>query len=158
MTTLEMACNDALEVSNIGYSFRKNLDKAIKNEDLPKRDWSQGVWKEASELLCLRKEFIHQGISERNRFAEANQADVAIDVCRRAIKAIYAHTGKDAPAWVDDDSDPGFEKEETFGTAHVTRAGADPNHPDTVRTAYVYKDQERTDGHFPPGNGPQAAS
>ena len=35
---------------------------------------------------------------------------LAIDVCRRAIKAIYAHTGKAAVVWVDDDSDPGFDK------------------------------------------------
>jgi hypothetical protein len=35
---------------------------------------------------------------------------MAIDVCRRAIKAIYTHTGKPAPVWVDDDSDPGFDK------------------------------------------------
>jgi hypothetical protein len=151
-TTLETACNDALGVKDIGYSFCRNLNAAIDQKNFPKLDWSQGVWQKASELLTLRKEFVHQGISNRHRFAQSDQADKAINGCRDAIKAIYTHVGKAAPAWVDDDYDPGFEEKPggSFNLS-VIRGGADPNHPDTVRIVYVYKDQERLDGNYPPG-------
>ena len=31
-TALEMACNDALDVTDIGYSFRKKLDSAVEQK------------------------------------------------------------------------------------------------------------------------------
>jgi hypothetical protein len=156
-TVLETACNDALDVTDIGYSFRKNLDRAVEQKKLPSLDWSQGIWKDVTNLQQLRKEFVHQGISDRNRFAEASQADMAIDVCRRAIKAIYAHTGKPAAAvWVDDDFDPGFDIDKGLsisisGDCMLIEAGADPNHRDTIRAAYVYKDKEHISGCYPVG-------
>jgi hypothetical protein len=145
-TALEMACNDALDVTDIGYSFRKKLDSAVEQKALARLDWSHGVWKEVSELLALRKEFIHQGISTHNRFAEAHQADAVIDVCRRAIKVIYSHALKTAPEWVTDDSDPGFQEEQRCGIPHITldSPGIDPAAADTIRIVIVYKDEERT--------------
>lgn len=153
---LEIACNDALEATDIGHSFRKNLDAAIDRKNLPRLDWSQGVWQGVSEIRRLRNEFMHQGISNKHRFAEASQADKAIEVCRNAIKAIYAHVGKAAPDWVDDHFDPGFE-ENPSASLHLTvdRGRFDPQHPDTVRIVYVYKDQERIYGNFPPGTDPK---
>jgi hypothetical protein len=151
-TTLEVACNEAIEVTDVDCSFRKNLDKAIDQKNLPELDWSQGIWKEVSQLLVLRKEMVHQGISDQNRFAESGKADEAIDVCRNAIKAIYAHAGKAAPDWVDDHFDPGFEEKPSVSIQLAMDPGrADPQYPDTVRIAYVYKDQERIYGNFPPG-------
>jgi hypothetical protein len=152
-TTLETACNDALDVTNVGYSFRKNLDGALNQKLLPPLDWSQGLWKEVSELLALRKEFVHKGISTQTRFTEAAQADKAIDVCRRAIKAIYVVAHKNVPAWVDDDTDPGFKEGGPRVTVHgqLTTGGADPNLPDTIKIAYVYKDREYISEHHPAG-------
>jgi hypothetical protein len=124
----------------------------VRQKCLPRLDWSQGIWQEVTNLQQLRKEFVHKGISDRNRFAEASQADMAIDVCRRAIKAIYAHTGKAAAVWVDDDSDPGFDKgPSNSGHGILIAAGADPNHRDTIRAAYVYKDKEHISGCYPAG-------
>ena len=125
-TVLEMACNEALGVHNIGYSFKRNLNQAIAQLGLSALDWSQGLWKEVSELLALRKEFVHPGISNRSRFPEATVADNVVDVCRRAIKAIYVHAQplKRPPVWVDDNSDPGFEEENSVRSRASHQAGS----------------------------------
>ena len=149
-TALEMACNDALEVTDIGYRFCEHLNRAIANKGLPKLDWSKGLWHDVRHLQSLRKQFVHAGISEGNRFAEASLADQAIRVCRGAIKAIYAHAGKAAQAWVDDDSDTGFDKRQTvFAYSQNIKQGAD--HPDTIRVTFVYKDEEHICEYHPAG-------
>ncbi|MCC7482953.1 MAG: hypothetical protein IT541_15655 [Hyphomicrobiales bacterium] len=152
-TTLEMACDEALETNGIGRRFQDNLKEEVAGKNLPKLNWSQGIWQEVSALQKLRIEFVHQGISDRNRFAEAKQADAAIDVCRRAIKAIYVHAGQVPPEWVDDNSDRGFQEESRFGVGNLisTGPGVDPNDPDTIRIALVYKDEERITQHCEAG-------
>jgi hypothetical protein len=91
----------------------------------------------------LRKEFVHPGILNEKFFVEANLADEAIDVSRRAIKAIYAHTGSIVPQWVDDEYDRGFEEEtKSFGVLQVGESNANLNDPNTVRNSFVYKDRK----------------
>jgi hypothetical protein len=53
---------------------------------------------------------------------------------------------------VDDDSDRGFDKGPS-NSAHgmLIAAGTDPNHPDTIRATYVYKDKEHESGCYPAG-------
>jgi hypothetical protein len=77
---------------------------------------------------------------------------MCIDVCRRAIKAIYAHVGKTAPVWLDDDDDPGIDEEECLAQSVAMRSDADPNDPNTIRLAYAYKDSEHVCSYYPPGS------
>jgi len=60
--------------------------------------------------------------------------------------AIYTHSGKSCPSWVEDDEDRGWDAPPPgrTTTAHpqLVRADIDENAADTLRIAYVHKDEE----------------
>ena len=140
-TVLEVACQDAMEDASISYSFRKNLDDAITKKTLPKLIWGSGVWQKVTILQELRKDFVHRS-DEANLFPDAGVADDAITVVRDAVEAIYAHVGKDAPKWVSDDEDRGWDKASTFASAPLIRAGTGRDDPNAILFKYIYKDRE----------------
>ena len=41
-SVLEIACQNALNEPNISYSFRKNLDTAIENQNIDRLEWGSG--------------------------------------------------------------------------------------------------------------------
>ena len=138
---LEIACQDAVSDPSISYSFRKNLDEAIERKRLPKIDWSQGIWQRVLEIQKLRKMAVHQFLTEKDLFPDAETADMAIEVLRNAITSIYTLCGKGVPAWVDDDFDEGWT------TGRATFHGTIINSPyygvpNAIKLTYVYKGQE----------------
>lgn len=141
---LEIACQDALEDLQISYSFKKNLDNAIRNKSLPKLDWSKGIWQQVLALQELRKNCIHRFSQESELFPESGVADQAINTARSAIAEIYKYVSKDAPLWVNDNEDQGWAIKgiTLFANAYSTPAGVDANAPDTVKVTYIYKDKE----------------
>jgi len=104
---LEISCQDALEDDSISYSFKKNVDNAIKLKKLPPLDWGKGIWQEVITVQDLRKDVVHRFPSESNVFPDDSVAETTIKVIRNAIKDIYKHCGKDYPKWVEDDCDEG---------------------------------------------------
>lgn len=149
-TVLEMACQDALEDKDISYRFRQNLDNAIETKSLPKLDWGTGIWQEVRQIQELRKDSVHRFADESNLFPEAEIADKAVDVVRRAVADIYCHTGNIIPKWISDDKDPGWDKGGRFVDASVIKKGANPNDPEIIRIKYVYKDREHESDILPP--------
>ena len=138
---LEIACQDALCDKNIPYKFKENLDGAIARNKLPPIDWSRGLWQKVTKVQNLRKNVAHRFASENELFPETDIADETIQVIREAIKAIYEHCGKSAPAWVDDDSDEGW----TTGTmqVHATFTSSPyVGNEDAVIVKYDYKGRE----------------
>lgn len=62
---------------------------------------------------------------------------------RSAIQAIYVHTGKPSPKWVEDDEDRGWDSGSgSLAVATILRKGANENDPDTIRIAIVIKGKE----------------
>jgi hypothetical protein len=149
-TVLEMACQDALEDNQISYRFKQTLDKAIENKSLPKLNWGSGIWQKVTKMQKLRNDYIHRFANESKLFPEANVADNAIDVIRKAVTDIYLHTGNDSPKWILDDKDPGWDKGSSFARATVIRKGANPDDPQTIRIKYIYKGREHESEILPP--------
>ncbi len=144
-TALEIACQDALKEQNISYSFKKNLNEAIKKKALQKLDWSKGIWQQVLNLQALRKNCIHRFFIESDLFPDANMAEEAINITRQAIIEIYKHVGESTPRWINDDSDQGWAKKggfSLFANMYTTPPGVDENAPDTIKVVYVYKDKE----------------
>lgn len=154
-TVLEIACQDALEEPNISYSFRRNLDAAVAARSLSRLDWGKGIWQRVVKVQEQRKSYMHRFVSEKDLFPEAALADNAIGVVREAIQEIYTHAGKTPPKWVEDDEDRGWDTGRS-ASAHltVTRKGVDPDDPNAIRVAYVYKGGEYIDEVLSPGTDP----
>lgn len=75
---------------------------------------------------------------------------------RDAIKAIYGHVGKTVPHWVDDDRDRGWDDGGgSFGIPTIRRQNTDESHPDVVKIAHVYRDNEYLSEILPPGTDPE---
>lgn len=155
-TVLEMACEDALQKNGIGRRFRENLDRAVAQLGLVRIDWGSGTWQQIAELLRIRRELVHINPSQAALFMETSTADTAITTIREAINDIYAMAGKNAPPWVEDDYDRGWDKEQGSG-AHLTaiHAGADPDSLDVIKIGYVYKDREFISSVCPPDTDPE---
>lgn len=141
---LEIACQDALEDPSISYSFKKNLNGAIKNKALPELDWGKGIWQQVLTLQELRKNCVHRFSQESDLFPEVCIADEAINTVRKAITTIYSHVGKDEPLWVRDNEDQGWCNKgiTMFANAYTTPPGVDEKAPDTIKVTYIYKDKE----------------
>lgn len=158
-TVLEIACQLALEDSNISYSFKKNLDNAIKNKSLPQLDWSQGIWQRVSEVQEVRKGYVHRFISETNLFPEATLADNAIEVIREAIQAIYNHVRKTPPEWVEDNEDRGWHNapgiSPGIGIPTLYSKNADENDPNAVKITIIREGIEDKQYLEPPGTDPE---
>lgn len=142
---LEIACQDALQDSEISRRFKENLNDAIKKRAFPEIDWGQGVWQKVLTLQKLRINCIHLFSLQSDLFPDASMADDAIEIVRQAIIAIYNHVGKNAPHWIKDDTDQGWANKgglSMFGNAYTMPPGIDENAPDTIKIAYIYKDKE----------------
>lgn len=152
----EAACGDALGATGLGNRFKDNVNKAVSKVSLPALDWSQGLWQKVLKIYKLRKEYIHVALPQNHLFAKVSEADEAISTLREAIKAIYLHAGKAAPAWADDDRDRGWDDGGgQMGTLTVLRQKADPSNPDVVKVAHIYRGNEYTTEILPPGTDPE---
>lgn len=100
---LEQCCKDALDDPNIGYSYYRDMNNALRNKQLPLIDWNNGIWKDVSELKDLKNQYTHNNFDQNELWATLDKADKAIEVAREAIKDIYLRVGKPTPTWVDDD-------------------------------------------------------
>lgn len=143
-TALEVAVQDALGATNIGYRFKENLDRAISDAGLPALDWSQGLWQRVRSLQELRKSFVHRFMVVADLFPEATVADDAISLVRDAIEAIFEQSGKQPPSWTALSESPGWQGAPRFGTAvaSVARDGASHDDPNTTRISIVINGQE----------------
>ncbi|MFH1672883.1 MAG: hypothetical protein ABIF87_05610 [Pseudomonadota bacterium] len=147
-----MACEDALETTGIGRRFKDYLNVAIEQKAFAAINWGSGIWQKISLIHKLRKDFVHVNPSQDALFPEADEADNAIEVIREAIKDIYARAGRDAPSWVEDDYDQGWDKGwRSIAHATMTRREVDPNAADTIRVGYIYKDREHISEVLPAG-------
>jgi hypothetical protein len=142
---LEIACQDALNDSNISYSFRRNLDDAIQNNNHPALNWGNGIWQKVSNLQEKRKRIIHRFQTENNLFPEITDADEAINIVRESIKEIYRHTNNNYPLWIDDDDDRGWDDRGPRGssTATVLHGGAKEDDLTSIKVYFVVNGKEK---------------
>lgn len=155
-TTLEVACQDALQDTSISYSFRKNLDKAIQNKSLPPLDWGQGLWQEVQKVQDCRKGYVHRFLTEPNLFPDIEVADSTITVVREAIVAIYTHAHRVVPAWVQDDEDRGWDVGPgSYICATTIHKGASHDDPQAIQVCYVWNGKEHIHDVLPPGTNAQ---
>ena len=159
MEVLEEACRDALEDRKIGYSFKEDVNRAVKAKGLPAINWGTGVWQQVRKVQKDRKDYVHviSALDRSNGYSlpSVDKADEAIKVLREAIRSIYQMVGRGSPPWVEDDNDPGWKgtKGVMVGavSVKVLRAGVKEDDPDVVKIAYVYQGQEHMSEIEPPG-------
>ena len=151
-SVLEIACQNALNEPNISYSFRKNLDTAIENQNIDRLEWGSGIWQRVSTLQNRRNGYVHRFISEDDFFPDANIADESIDIIREAVIAIYQHVNRPVPIWIQDDDDRGWDAGKRGG-ANLTliHSGADENDPKVLKLFYVHLEKEKLTDVLPSG-------
>lgn len=155
-TALEIACQDALECADIGYSFRKKLDQAIAAANFPPLDWSRGTWQKVQQLQELRKSYVHRFASLEDMFPDAIVAEDAIETVRDAIKNICGHVNCVAPNWIDFDEASGWPAPSMFGRPSVICGypGIAMDDPLAVRVFLRIDGNEQLVRIFPPGYDP----
>jgi hypothetical protein len=153
---LETSCQEALDTIDIGYRFKKNLDRAIKSASLPPIDWSQGSWQKVRALQVLRKAFVHRFLSLQEMFPEAAVAEDAIETVRIAIIDIFTRTGKPVPTWIGLNDSRGWQSRSMFGGATITMGhhGAKMDDPNTVKIYLVIDGEEKLTTVLPSGHDP----
>jgi hypothetical protein len=151
-TVLEIACQEALNDSSISYSFKKNLDKALSNQNLKPLDWGQGIWQQVTQLQEIRKNCVHRFATETDLFPDTTVVDQAIETVRTAVKDIFSHVGKVHPSWIADDTDKGWESAGVRAKFDVTviRGGLNPDDPEAIKIAYVHGGKEHIEEILPP--------
>lgn len=142
---LEIACQDALNETNISYSFRRNLDDAIQRNNLPALNWGSGVWQKVGNLQEKRKNIIHRFQLENDLFPEIADADEAINIVRESFKEIYRHTNQNYPLWIDDNDDRGWDGRGFGGSSTLTvlRGGAKEDDPTSIKVYFVVDGEEK---------------
>ena len=139
-TAFEMAVEDALATTGIGYSFKQKFDEASDALGLQPVDWGQGLWQQVLAVHVRRVDYIHGRVLQTDLFPSVTDADDAIAVLRAAIKTTYTLARKPEPDWPDDDSVAEEPSIGGFGgsVAHLTRRdNVEANDPNRIRTAYV---------------------
>ena len=155
-TVLEIACQRALEKDSISYSFRKNLDSAIRCKSLPPLDWGTGLWQKVTQIQETRKNYVHRFLKERDLFPDAAVADRAITVIRDAVLSIYKHVKRIPPTWIHDDEDRGWDKGRTSSAnATIIRAGACIDNSKAIRICFIRDNKEHIHEILPPGTNPE---
>jgi hypothetical protein len=119
-------------------------------------EWGQGLWQEVQKIQEVRKGYVHRFLDERDLFPNAGVADKAIEIVRNAIVAIYAHVGRGAPPWVQDDEDRGWDSGPGWwASATVVHKGASTDDPHAIRVCYLWNGQEHVHDVLPAGTDPQ---
>ena len=138
---LEIACQDALGNLKISYHFRKEIDDTLSSKNLPALDWGKGIWQKVYDIQKLRNNIAHRFQSENDLFLDSSVADYTINTIRKAIQAIYSHSGKATPKWINDNFDEGW----TTGTiqGHGTCISSPYyKNKDAIKISYLYKGHE----------------
>lgn len=150
---LEMSCQDALQANEIGYSFKKNLNKALQRNGFEAITWGAGLWQKVQELQDLRKNYVHRFADLSEMFPQPDVASNAIKVARAAIKDIYHRSEKDYPSWVDIDQIRGWETDSQIGTPTLAQAheGMSFDDPNTRRIVIVRGGNEALTSVYPIG-------
>lgn len=157
-TAIEVACQEALDCTSIGYRFKENVDGAVASALLPPINWSLGVWQKVRLLQELRKSHIHRFTSLSDMFPPASVADDATETARNAIERIFAHAGKPPPTWIGLDEAHGWQAHSSYRASVLTacHAGAQIDDPSAVRVFLVIKGEEKLTAVLPVGSDPSS--
>ena len=155
-TALEVACQDALNCADIGYRFKKHLDRAIAAALLPSIDWSTGLWQNVRQLQELRKSYAHKFASLSDMFPPELIANEAIETVRMAIEDIFSRAGRNAPAWIGIDNSRGWQARSRLAGSVLTtgHAGVKLDDPLAVRVYLVIGGEEKLTTVLPAGHDP----
>jgi len=151
--TLETSCQEALENRKIGYSFKDDIDKALRESGISSINWGSGVWQRVIGIQNIRKNFVHRFHQLNEMFPEVVVADDAIITIQEAVKDIFSIAGKDSPTWIDIMNVRGWDKESNFGIATISQAhhGSSFEDPNTRRVYMVVGGEKKLTSVFPSG-------
>lgn len=158
-TTLEMACCEALGVSQLpDRTFKEGLKKALAALGKPAIDFGSGLWQRVLQIRESRNDYTHVGAAVINLFPAVRVAEEAIGVMREAIHDIYARMDKTSPVWVNFDSSAGWPQIGGItGTAFpsIYQAGTDLTAPETFRIVLVTVEGAEKPTEYLAGTTPQ---
>jgi len=151
-TVLEVACQNAINDTDISRRFKEKLDAALLNQGFSKLDWGSGLWQQVANLQKKRNGYMHRFISQSNLFPEATVADEAIDIVRAAVKAIYQHVGSPPPPWIQDVDDRGWDNgRRSAANLTLIHTGASEDDPNVIRLCFVQDGIEKLSEVLPSG-------
>jgi len=158
-TAFETASGEVLGVDRFASSFKESVDTAILDLRLPRIVWGSGIWQRVREVLQQRNDYTHHRLPHERLFPGVQEAEDAIRYLREALSDLHVRAGKNAPAWIEADSAPGWSGKvggsSSKANATVVRAGADELDPDTIRIKYVYQEREFASEVLPAGTDPE---
>src|SRR5262249_49394029 len=136
---------------------KDKITDAVAAKGLPALDWGIGVWQRLLQVYQLRVDYVHRHVPQPRLFAQVDEADLAINTMRAALKDLCSLVSAPNPAWLAAADDPNVARGARTGivaSAHLTatRAGADPNDPGTIRVGYIYGGKEYDSHVMPPGS------
>lgn len=154
-SAFEAVCADAVQATGLGMRFKDGLNEAVEAKGLRPIEWGHGIWQEVLQVYKLRKTFVHviPRISHQKLLSPVMEAERAITILRKAIKAILDLVGLPHPAWINDDVDRGWQGEgaiETSSHATLIRADVDENSSEAIRVTYILHGKEHVSETAPP--------
>lgn len=157
-TAFETTLSELLNAKRLSGNFQQNLDAAVRDFGLPQLDWGQGIWQSVAILNKCRVDYVHRTAAGAELLPEGAVADDALNTIRDALDDIFSKAGKMAPAWIADDSDPGWKGSGKSGAkayGSAIHGGVDPEAADTLRLALVDKNGEHVCGYYPATANPK---
>jgi hypothetical protein len=154
-----MACRDALSVQRFNSNdFKRGINDELANQNRPRIDFGSGIWQlVGTRTLQNRNKYTHSGVQIADRFPPLSHAEEAVADVRDAVRDIYARVGKVPPAWIESDSSSGWPRQGggMMGTPTMTRQGADPNNPGTIKITLIFPDGREQPVEYLPSDTPE---
>lgn len=145
----EMMCSQALKI-RITRDLKGTVNNELKRKGLELISWEKGIWKEMSDCIDLRNEYIHRNTSQKILFPELVKSDIVINAVKDAAEHLFMLVGKSFPQWFQVVDDKGWEEgQNAMCHASAIIAGADQASPTTLRIAYVWNNLEKNAYYLP---------
>ncbi|MEK0315649.1 hypothetical protein [Cohnella sp. 56] len=142
-TVLEMVFRQVLNDESIGYRFKEDVDRAIKNLGLPSFNWGEGIWQRILALKDTRKNFVHTNLEQNKLFLDTSVAIDYVKGIQDGILEIHKYTRTPIPQWILYDDDRGWDDGSESGIhILIERQGATKEDPQSIIVSYIYKGKE----------------
>ena len=123
-TAFEGACEYLTGASGLGSRFKDKLNKELDAGPWPVLAGHGSLAGRTRDLRPTKDTSTPP--YPRITLSPVEEAELAIQVLRLAIKDMFARTGKPAEPWPDDDQDPVDPRKENVAALTMLRAGATP--------------------------------
>jgi hypothetical protein len=137
----ERACGNAVREPQLGHSFNKRLDAALKVLKVEPVNRGAGLWQQVEKVRQLRILYVHKDCEPEELAHDADIAKYVIATLRNALIDLHLRVGTPHPPWIECDDVPMPLGGSSCWPA-VVHAGADDD-SEAIRIVAVYGGEER---------------